>query len=135
MTVHNNKIHIVSVQKEKKTNLKTSKILIVFIKNRGGYDILKNHTIVLPDYTIYNLLTNKCDDRFDLRVSKDFFEHRFEKSQDLPTPRCRSLIIVTNDSIFCVSGLTETRDVDTARKLKICRVSVNFIDKISWRNS
>ena len=115
--------------------MKKLKIHIVFINNRGGYDILKNHTIVLPDYTIYNLLTNKCDDRFDLRLSKDFFERRFEKSEDLPTPRCRSLIIVTNDSIFCVSGLTETRDVDTARKLKICRVSVNLIGVISQRSS
>lgn len=40
--------------------------------DRGGYDILKNHTIVLPDYTIYNLLTNKFDFWFDRRVSNEF---------------------------------------------------------------
>ncbi len=48
---------------------------------------------------------------------------RFEKSNDLPSPRCRSLIFACNNAIFCVSGLIEIRDENNNKKMKISTVS------------
>ncbi|CAF1349220.1 unnamed protein product, partial [Adineta steineri] len=68
----------------------------------GGYDIVRNHTILLADYTIYNLSSQ-----------------RFEKSTNLPSPRCRSLVFATDNAIFCISGLCESSDANYNKKMKI----------------
>ncbi|CAF4328003.1 unnamed protein product, partial [Adineta steineri] len=68
----------------------------------GGYDIVRNHTILLADYTIYNLSSQ-----------------RFEKSANLPSPRCRSLVFATDNAIFCISGLFESSDANYNKKMKI----------------
>lgn len=52
---------------------------------------------------------------------------RFEKGTNLPSSRCRSLVFVTNNSLFCVSGLTESRDENGNKKIKISNVSIIFI--------
>ncbi len=58
--------------------------------------------------------------------SKPFFlsnTYRFEKSNDLPSPRCRSLIFACHNAIFCVSGLIESRDENNIKRMKISTVS------------
>jgi len=51
---------------------------------------------------------------------------RFEKSTDLPSPRCRSLVFAREHGIYCISGLIETRDEKNNKKMKICIVNNKF---------
>ncbi|CAF1388860.1 unnamed protein product [Rotaria magnacalcarata] len=44
---------------------------------------------------------------------------RFENGNDLPSPRCRSLVVVVDNALFCVSGLIERRDHNGNKKIKI----------------
>ncbi|CAF0796305.1 unnamed protein product [Didymodactylos carnosus] len=68
----------------------------------GGYDILQNQTILSADFTIFNIKTRT-----------------FEKSNDLPSPRCRSLVFVIKDAVYCLSGLIDARDEKGGKKMKI----------------
>jgi hypothetical protein len=49
---------------------------------------------------------------------------RFEKSTDLPSPRCRSLVFATDHAIFCTSGLVETHNENNNKKVKISTVII-----------
>jgi hypothetical protein len=89
---------------------------------RGGYDIVQNQTVFLTDYTIYNLSTRKYVWYF-LKIFRFKNTFRFEKSTDLPSPRCRSLVFATNHAIFCISGLVENHDENNNKKMKICTVN------------
>ncbi|CAF4162241.1 unnamed protein product, partial [Adineta steineri] len=80
----------------------------------GGYDIVRNHTILLADYTIYNLSSQ-----------------RFEKSANLPSPRCRSLVFATDNAIFCISGLFESSDANYNKKMKISTDILKWTPKSS----
>jgi hypothetical protein len=51
---------------------------------------------------------------------------RFEKSTDLPSPRCRSLVFATNQAIFCISGLVESLNENNNKKVKISTVNNYF---------
>ncbi len=53
------------------------------------------------------------------------YTFRFEKSTDLPSARCRSLVFATDQAIFCISGLVETLNENNNKKLKISTV-INF---------
>lgn len=55
-----------------------------------------------------------------------FNTFRFEKSTDLPSARCRSLVFATDQAIFCVSGLVETLNDNKNKKLKISTVKYFF---------
>ncbi|CAM2700904.1 unnamed protein product [Rotaria socialis] len=68
----------------------------------GGYDIFKNQTFFESTLTIYNMTTGQ-----------------FENGNDLPSPRCRSLVFVVDNALFCVSGLIERRDHNGNKKIKI----------------
>ncbi|CAF4969157.1 unnamed protein product, partial [Rotaria sp. Silwood1] len=52
----------------------------------------------------------------------------FEKSTDLPSSRCRSLIFATSNALFCVSGLIEGRDENGNKKIKIST------DILKWKH-
>lgn len=54
---------------------------------------------------------------------------RFEKSTDLPSPRCRSIVFATNNAIYCVSGLIEGRNENNNKKTKISTVNSTFHSK------
>ncbi|CAF0737376.1 unnamed protein product [Rotaria sordida] len=77
----------------------------------GGYDIFRNQTHFVNTFTIYNLSTGQ-----------------FEKSTDLPSPRCRSLIFATDNALFCVSGLIEGHDENGNKKIKIST------DILKWKH-
>ncbi|CAF3986004.1 unnamed protein product, partial [Rotaria magnacalcarata] len=68
----------------------------------GGYDLFKNQTFFESTLTIYNMTTRQ-----------------FENGNDLPSPRCRSLVVVVDNALFCVSGLIERRDHNGNKKIKI----------------
>ncbi|CAF3804598.1 unnamed protein product, partial [Rotaria magnacalcarata] len=68
----------------------------------GGYDIFKNQTFFESTLTIYNMTTLQ-----------------FENGNDLPSPRCRSLVVVVDNALFCVSGLIERRNHNGNKKIKI----------------
>jgi hypothetical protein len=52
--------------------------------------------------------------------SSDLF--RFEKSSDLPSARCRSLVFAIDQAIFCISGLVDTMNDNNNKKLRISTV-------------
>ncbi|CAF1202489.1 unnamed protein product [Adineta ricciae] len=82
----------------------------------GGYDIVQGQTVLLSDFTVFNLSSND-----------------FERSNDLPTPRCRSLVFSTNRAVFCVSGLVQKHDENGNKTMQICHDILRWsLDTPSW---
>ncbi|CAF1269009.1 unnamed protein product [Adineta ricciae] len=82
----------------------------------GGYDIVQGQTVLLSDFTVYNLSSND-----------------FERSSDLPTPRCRSLVFSTNRAVFCVSGLVQKHNENGIKNMQICHDILRWsLDTPTW---